>query len=140
MADHDGVGVDGLQGLGRVLQGFALGHGGALGREVDDVGGEPLLRGLEGDAGAGGVLEEQVDHGAPAQGGQLLDLAGADLPHPVRGVQQGDGLLAAVKGRSNQQVAFLDSAGRSYSTAAHTLRGGDGGGSGQGPSLRDSDS
>jgi len=35
--------------------------------------------------------------------------------------REGDGLLAAVRGRSNQQVAFLDSAGRSYSTAAHTL-------------------
>jgi topoisomerase-4 subunit A len=30
-------------------------------------------------------------------------------------------LLAAAKGRSTQQVAFLDSTGRSYSTAAHTL-------------------
>jgi topoisomerase-4 subunit A len=35
--------------------------------------------------------------------------------------REGDGLLAAVKGRSTQQVAFLDSTGRSYSTAAHTL-------------------
>src|SRR5690606_4780254 len=32
-----------------------------------------------------------------------------------------DSLLAAVKGRSTQQVAFLDSAGRSYSTLAHAL-------------------
>ncbi|HVI58340.1 MAG TPA: DNA topoisomerase IV subunit A [Luteimonas sp.] len=35
--------------------------------------------------------------------------------------REGDGLLAAVKGRSTQQVAFLDSAGRSYSTFAHSL-------------------
>jgi topoisomerase IV subunit A len=37
------------------------------------------------------------------------------------GYREGDGLLAAVRGRSTQQVAFLDSTGRSYSTAAHTL-------------------
>jgi topoisomerase-4 subunit A len=35
--------------------------------------------------------------------------------------REGDGLLAAVKGRSTLQVAFLDSTGRSYSTPAHTL-------------------
>lgn len=33
----------------------------------------------------------------------------------------GDSFLMAAKGRSNQQVAFLDSSGRSYSLAAHTL-------------------
>jgi topoisomerase-4 subunit A len=35
--------------------------------------------------------------------------------------REGDGLLAAARGRSTQQVAFLDSTGRSYSTVAHTL-------------------
>lgn len=35
--------------------------------------------------------------------------------------REGDSMLAAVKGRSTQQVAFLDSTGRSYSTAVHTL-------------------
>ncbi|HRF83356.1 MAG: DNA topoisomerase IV subunit A [Proteobacteria bacterium] len=35
--------------------------------------------------------------------------------------REGDGLLAAVKTRSTQQVAFLDSQGRSYSTAVHGL-------------------
>ncbi|MFP3648792.1 DNA topoisomerase IV subunit A, partial [Paraburkholderia sp. SIMBA_054] len=35
--------------------------------------------------------------------------------------RDGDGLLAAVRTRSTQQVAFLDSEGRSYSTAVHTL-------------------
>jgi topoisomerase-4 subunit A len=33
----------------------------------------------------------------------------------------GDSLLVAAKGRSNQQAVFLDSTGRSYSLAAHTL-------------------
>ncbi|HVR81148.1 MAG TPA: DNA topoisomerase IV subunit A [Luteimonas sp.] len=44
------------------------------------------------------------------------DVDAAKLPY-----REGDGPRAAVKGRSTQQVAFLDSTGRSYSTAAHTL-------------------
>src|SRR5690606_18585830 len=35
--------------------------------------------------------------------------------------REGDGLLAAVRGRSTHQVAFLDSTGRAYSTLAHGL-------------------
>ncbi len=35
--------------------------------------------------------------------------------------REGDSLLQAVRGRSTQQVAFLDSTGRAYSTLAHTL-------------------
>ncbi len=35
--------------------------------------------------------------------------------------REGDRLLAAVAGRSNQQVAFLDSTGRTYAAPAHTL-------------------
>ena len=46
---------------------------------------------------------------------------GHELDAASLGYRDGDGLLAAVRGRSTQQVAFLDSTGRSYSTAAHTL-------------------
>ena len=46
---------------------------------------------------------------------------GHDIDAASLGYREGDGLLAAVKARSNQQVAFVDSAGRSYSTAVHTL-------------------
>ncbi|HJY34963.1 MAG TPA: DNA topoisomerase IV subunit A, partial [Vicinamibacterales bacterium] len=46
---------------------------------------------------------------------------GHDVDAAGLSYREGDGLLAAVKGRSTQQVAFLDSTGRSYSTAAHTL-------------------
>ncbi len=46
---------------------------------------------------------------------------GSDVDAAALSYREGDGLLAAVKARSNQQVAFLDSAGRSYSTAVHTL-------------------
>jgi topoisomerase-4 subunit A len=46
---------------------------------------------------------------------------GHDVDASALSYRDGDGLLAAVKGRSTQQVAFIDSTGRSYSTAAHTL-------------------
>lgn len=35
--------------------------------------------------------------------------------------RSGDGYLAAARGRSNQQAVFLDSVGRAYALAAHTL-------------------
>ncbi len=46
---------------------------------------------------------------------------GHDIDAASLSYREGDALLAAANGRSNQQVAFLDSTGRSYSTAAHTL-------------------
>lgn len=46
---------------------------------------------------------------------------GHDVDAAGLSYRDGDTLLAASRGRSNWQVAFLDSAGRSYSTAAHTL-------------------
>jgi topoisomerase-4 subunit A len=46
---------------------------------------------------------------------------GHDIDATTLSYRDGDSLLATVKGRSTQQVAFLDSNGRSYSTLAHTL-------------------
>ena len=46
---------------------------------------------------------------------------GHDVDAGALSYREGDGLLAAVRGRSTQQVAFLDSKGRAYSTVAHTL-------------------
>ncbi|TCT26037.1 DNA topoisomerase IV subunit A [Thermomonas haemolytica] len=46
---------------------------------------------------------------------------GHDIDAAALSYREGDGLLAAVRTRSTQQVAFLDSTGRSYSTAVHTL-------------------
>ncbi len=46
---------------------------------------------------------------------------GHDVDAASLSYREGDALLAAVRGRSTQQVAFIDSTGRSYSTAAHTL-------------------
>ncbi|WP_240096893.1 DNA topoisomerase IV subunit A [Thermomonas flagellata] len=46
---------------------------------------------------------------------------GHDIDAAGLSYREGDRLLAAVRTRSTQQVAFLDSAGRSYSTAVHSL-------------------
>jgi topoisomerase-4 subunit A len=46
---------------------------------------------------------------------------GHDVDAASLSYREGDAILAAVRGRSTQQVAFLDSTGRSYSTAVHTL-------------------
>ncbi|NUS39999.1 MAG: DNA topoisomerase IV subunit A [Lysobacter sp.] len=53
---------------------------------------------------------------------------GHDVDAASLSYREGDALLAAVNGRSTQQVAFLDSTGRSYSTAVHTLPGARGNG------------
>ncbi len=46
---------------------------------------------------------------------------GHDIDPSTLSYRDGDSLLGAVRGRSNLQVAFLDSSGRAYSTLAHTL-------------------
>ncbi|MBF6022931.1 DNA topoisomerase IV subunit A [Lysobacter niastensis] len=46
---------------------------------------------------------------------------GHDIDAAGLNYREGDELLAATKSRSTQQVAFLDSTGRSYSTVVHSL-------------------
>ena len=46
---------------------------------------------------------------------------GFDVDAAALNYREGDELLAAARARSNQQVAFLDSTGRSYSTIVHSL-------------------
>ena len=46
---------------------------------------------------------------------------GHDVDAAGLSYREGDRMRHAVRGRSNQQVAFLDSTGRAYSTLAHTL-------------------
>lgn len=53
--------------------------------------------------------------------GWIRAAKGHDVDASTLSYRDGDGLLGAVRSRSNQQVAFLDSEGRSYSTAVHTL-------------------
>ncbi|KMM73871.1 DNA topoisomerase IV subunit A [Xanthomonas sp. NCPPB 1128] len=53
--------------------------------------------------------------------GWIRAAKGHDVDPAALSYRDGDGLLAAVRGRSTQQVAFLDSEGRAYSTLVHTL-------------------
>ncbi|KGQ20667.1 Topoisomerase IV subunit A [Lysobacter dokdonensis DS-58] len=53
--------------------------------------------------------------------GWIRAAKGHDVDAASLSYREGDGLLAAVRARSTQQVAFLDSTGRSYSTVVHTL-------------------
>ncbi|MCF7222641.1 DNA topoisomerase IV subunit A [Marilutibacter chinensis] len=46
---------------------------------------------------------------------------GHDIDAAALSYREGDSLLAATRSRSTQQVAFLDSTGRSYSTIVHSL-------------------
>jgi topoisomerase-4 subunit A len=46
---------------------------------------------------------------------------GHDVDAPALGYRESDSFLAAARGRTTQQAAFIDSTGRSYSTPAHTL-------------------
>ncbi len=53
--------------------------------------------------------------------GWIRAAKGHDIDAATLNYREGDGFLAAGKGRTTQQVAFIDSSGRSYSTAAHSL-------------------
>ena len=53
--------------------------------------------------------------------GWIRAAKGHDVVAAGLSYREGDGLLVAVKSRSTQQVAFLDSTGRSYSTVVHGL-------------------
>jgi len=53
--------------------------------------------------------------------GWIRAAKGHDIAARELGYREGDEFLAAAPGRTTQQVAFIDSTGRSYSTPAHTL-------------------
>lgn len=56
-----------------------------------------------------------------SQKGWIRSAKGHDIDPATLSYKAGDGFLAAAQGRSNQQVVFFDSTGRTYSLAAHTL-------------------
>ncbi|GLQ97177.1 DNA topoisomerase IV subunit A [Dyella mobilis] len=56
-----------------------------------------------------------------SQKGWIRAAKGHDVDGEGLSYREGDSLLASVKTRTTQQVAVIDSTGRSYSTAAHTL-------------------
>ncbi len=53
--------------------------------------------------------------------GWIRAAKGHEVDASALSYRDGDKLLQAVRGRSTQQVAFIDSTGRSYSSLAHTL-------------------
>lgn len=53
--------------------------------------------------------------------GWVRSARGHDIDPATLGYKAGDNFLMAARGKSNQQVMFLDSTGRSYSLSAHTL-------------------
>ena len=56
-----------------------------------------------------------------SQRGWARAAKGHDIDPLALSYKSGDGFLAAAPGRSNQQAMFIDSTGRVYSLAAHTL-------------------
>ncbi len=56
-----------------------------------------------------------------SQKGWIRAAKGHDVDPAALNYREGDALADYVRGRTTQQVAFLDSTGRAYSTAAHTL-------------------
>ncbi|WEN14453.1 DNA topoisomerase IV subunit A [Rhodanobacter sp. AS-Z3] len=56
-----------------------------------------------------------------SQKGWARAAKGHDVDADGLNYREGDALLAAVKARTTQQIAFIDSTGRAYSTPAHTL-------------------
>jgi len=56
-----------------------------------------------------------------SQKGWIRAAKGHDVDAAALSYRDGDGLLQALRGRTTLQAAFLDSTGRAYSTAAHTL-------------------
>jgi topoisomerase-4 subunit A len=56
-----------------------------------------------------------------SQKGWARAAKGHDIDAEGLSYREGDSLLASVKARTTQQVAFIDSTGRAYSTATHTL-------------------
>ena len=88
VADDEGVDAHGVDRAHRVTQRLTLGGRRALAGDVDRVGAHPFAGDLETAARAGGVLEEQVDDCAAAQGRDLLDLATLHVLHLGGGVEQ----------------------------------------------------
>ena len=108
VADHEHVHVHGLQVAQGVEQGLALGGGGGGDVEGQHVRREPLGRQLEGGAGAGAGLEEEIGHRlAPAQR-HLLDRLAGHAQEALALVEDPDqqGAGQALQGQTVAEVAL----------------------------------
>ena len=63
VTQHDRLRTHRLQSQGRVLQALTLGHARPFCGEGDHVSGQALGRGLEGESGSSGILEEEIGDG-----------------------------------------------------------------------------
>src|SRR5579872_860282 len=102
---HQQVAVHGVEGGGGVQQGLALVHRGGGDRHVDHVGTQPLAGEFEAGAGAGRVLEEQVDQRAAAQQ-VALGLAGAVEQNVALGQVEQMADLGGIKALDRQEMLF----------------------------------
>ncbi len=75
VAEDDKVGVEGLDILGGVAEGFSFNDAAGGGVDGDDVGAEPFRGHFEGDAGAGARFEEEIDDGFAFQRGRFSSAA-----------------------------------------------------------------
>ena len=93
VAQDDDIGVQRLEVARGVLERLALGEAGGAGGDIDDVGAEAEGGELEGGAGAGARLDEEIDQRFAAQGRDFFDLARADLLEGGGGVEDEDDFL-----------------------------------------------
>src|SRR2546427_1660184 len=87
VADHHHVDAHRLEVLGRIDERLPLLHRASRGGHVHGVRGEALFGEFEGDAGAGGGFEEEIDDRLAAQRGDLLDGALRHFLERLRGVE-----------------------------------------------------
>jgi len=88
--------------------------------------GDPRRSPLAAVADAAAFTEEDLLTNEPitvvlSEKGWVRSAKGHDVNVVELSYRTGDGLLMAVKGRSNDVLAFVDSTGRAYSLAPHTL-------------------
>lgn len=93
--------------------------------DAEDYGDERRTRLVEREA-AQALDESQLISSEPvtvvlSERGWARAAKGHDVDPLTLSYKSGDGFLAAAKGRSSQQAMFIDSSGRVYSVAAHTL-------------------
>ena len=93
MTDDNRVGRHRLQVQRRVDQSLALDYAGGRSRDIDRVGGQTLRRDFETRAGARGRLEEEIDHGLPAQRRDFFDLSLIYIAESFGGVEDEIDLL-----------------------------------------------
>jgi topoisomerase-4 subunit A len=100
---------------------------GELERDAEEFGDERRSRIVE-RAAAQAIDQTELVASEPvtivlSKAGWVRAARGHEIDPALLSYKTGDGFQAAARGRSTQQAVFLDSTGRTYSLAAHTLPG-----------------